>query len=87
MPGPQLPLYSLGRRALRIYAYVPIVARMRFGVTIFSYDGQVTFGVTGDHDVSPEVDIVAAGIADGLADLVRIAERGRTHKTKSKARR
>jgi diacylglycerol O-acyltransferase len=59
---------------------------MRFGVTIFSYDGEVTFGVTGDHDTSPDVDVLAGGIADGLADLVRIAERG-SKKAKAKARR
>ena len=87
VPGPQLPLYSLGRRMRRVYAYVPIAAHMRFGVTIFSYDGEVTFGVTGDHDASPDVDVLARGIADGLADLVRIATRRRTQKTKSKARR
>jgi diacylglycerol O-acyltransferase / wax synthase len=87
VPGPQLALYSLGRRMQRVYAYVPIAAQMRFGVTIFSYDGEVTFGVTGDHDTSPDVDVLAGGIADGLADLVRIAERGRNRKPKSKALR
>ena len=61
---------------------------MRFGVTIFSYDGEVTFGVTGDHDASPDVDVLARGIADGLADLVKIAEPGHvTQKAKAKARR
>jgi diacylglycerol O-acyltransferase len=87
VPGPQLALYSLGRRMQRVYAYVPIAAQMRFGVTIFSYDGEVTFGVTGDHDTSPDVDVLAGGIADGLADLVRIAERGSKKKAKAKARR
>jgi diacylglycerol O-acyltransferase len=87
VPGPQLPLYSLGRRMRRVYAYVPIAAHMRFGVTIFSYDGEVTFGVTGDHDASPDVDVLARGIDDGLADLVRIASPAPAHKTKSKARR
>jgi diacylglycerol O-acyltransferase len=73
VPGPQLPLYSLGRRMRRVYAYVPIAAQMRFGVTIFSYDGEVTFGVTGDHDMSPDVDVLADGISHGLAQLVEIA--------------
>jgi diacylglycerol O-acyltransferase len=86
VPGPQLPLYSLGRRMRRVYAYVPIAAQMRFGVTIFSYDGEVTFGVTGDHDASPDVDVLAGGISDGLANLVKIANRGRAQKAKSKAR-
>jgi diacylglycerol O-acyltransferase / wax synthase len=86
VPGPQLPLYSLGRRMQRVYAYVPIAAQMRFGVTIFSYDGEVTFGVTGDHDASPDVDVLARGISDGLADLVRIANRGRAQRSKPKAK-
>lgn len=73
VPGPQVPLYSLGRRMLRVYAYVPIAAQMRFGVTIFSYDGEVTFGVTGDHDTSPDVEVLAGGIRDGLAELVQAA--------------
>jgi diacylglycerol O-acyltransferase len=88
VPGPQLPLYSLGRRMQRVYAYVPIAAQMRFGVTIFSYDGEVTFGVTGDHDASPDVDVLAGGISDGLAELVEIAA-GMQHPkpAKKKARR
>jgi diacylglycerol O-acyltransferase len=73
VPGPQVALYSHGRKMQRVYAYVPIAAQMRFGVTIFSYDGEVTFGVTGDHDTSPDVDVLAAGIRDGLAELVDAA--------------
>jgi diacylglycerol O-acyltransferase len=87
VPGPQLPLYSLGRRMVRVYAYVPIAAHMRYGVTIFSYDGEVTFGVTGDHDASPDVDVLATGIGDGLADLVRLAAGKHVKRSKSKARR
>ena len=68
-------------------AYVPIAAQMRFGVTIFSYDGEVTFGVTGDHDTSPDVDVLARGISDGLAELVRIADKASRPKAKAKARR
>ena len=86
VPGPQVPLYSLGRRMQRVYAYVPIAAQMRFGVTIFSYDGEVTFGVTGDHDASPDVDVLARGIRDGLADLVTIAKRRRSKKPRTSAR-
>jgi diacylglycerol O-acyltransferase / wax synthase len=86
VPGPQVPLYSLGRRMRRVYAYVPIAAQMRFGVTIFSYDGEVTFGVTGDHDASPDVDVLARGIRDGLADLVTIAKRQRSKNPRTSAR-
>ena len=87
VPGPQLQLYSLGRRMLRVYAYVPIAAHMRFGVTIFSYHGEVTFGITGDQDVSPDVDDLARGIRGGLDELVAIAtaRTGTPKRTKKKA--
>ena len=70
VPGPQVPLYSCGRRMLRIYPYVPIAAPMRIGVAIFSYNGSVTFGVTGDLEQSPDVDVLADGISAGMADLL-----------------
>ena len=70
VPGPQIPLYCCGRRMLEALPYVPIVAPIRTGVAIFSYDGGVTFGVTGDLEHSPDVDILADGIAAGIAALL-----------------
>ena len=49
VPGPQEPLYALGRRLVEIIPYVPIATTLRTGVAIFTYSGQVTFGVTGDY--------------------------------------
>jgi len=69
VPGPQLPLYSCGRQLLRAYPYVPIAAPLRIGVAIFSYNGTVTFGITGDHDVSSDIGVLAAGITTAISDL------------------
>src|SRR5207302_3909511 len=41
VPGPQFPLYTLGRRMLKAFPYVPLAGRMRVAVAIFSYDGQL----------------------------------------------
>ena len=71
IPGPQVPLYCRGRKMVRAYAYVPVAAPVRISVAIFSYDGEVTFGVTGDREVSPDVDVFARGIVDGVAQLVK----------------
>lgn len=73
VPGPQLPLYTCGRRMLKAYPYVPIVAPLRTGVAIFSYDGAVFFGVTGDREVSRDVDLLASGIEAALAELLAAA--------------
>jgi diacylglycerol O-acyltransferase len=69
VPGPQLPLYSCGRQLLRAYPYVPIAAPLRIGVAIFSYNGTVTFGITGDHDVSSDIATLATGITQTIHDL------------------
>jgi hypothetical protein len=46
---------------------------MRIGVSIFSYDGTVTFGVTGDREVSADVGALAAGIDDAIAEMLALA--------------
>ncbi|HXY44561.1 MAG TPA: wax ester/triacylglycerol synthase family O-acyltransferase, partial [Acidimicrobiales bacterium] len=73
VPGPQIPLYILGRRMLAAYPYVPIAGQVRIGVAIFSYDGNVTFGVTGDYDAAPDIDILCRGIEDEMRTLVALA--------------
>lgn len=70
VPGPQLPLYVLGRRMLSAYPYVPIAGQIRIGIAIFSYDGNVTFGVTGDYDSAPDIDVLCKGIDGGMAELL-----------------
>jgi diacylglycerol O-acyltransferase len=69
VPGPQLPLYVLGRRMRTALPYVPLGAQCRTGIAIFSYDGQVNFGVTGDYDTTPDLDVLCRGIEDGMAEL------------------
>jgi WS/DGAT/MGAT family acyltransferase len=70
VPGPQLPLYSCGRRMVRVCPYVPLAAPIRVGVAIFSYDGELAFGVTGDYDCAPDIDVLVRGIRDGVAELL-----------------
>ncbi len=73
VPGPQLPLYVLGRRMRSAYPYVPLGGQMRITVAIFSYDGQVNFGITGDFDAAPDLDVLARGIERGLAEMRALA--------------
>lgn len=73
VPGPQRPLYALGRRLLEIIPYVPIASTVRTGVSIFSYCGELAVGVTGDYDAAADVDVLARGIDDSMAALVKAA--------------
>jgi diacylglycerol O-acyltransferase len=77
VPGPQITLYASGRRMLKAYPYVPLAGQIRVGVAIFSYDGQVNFGVTGDYDAAPDIDILCEGIEAGMDELLVLADKGK----------
>jgi diacylglycerol O-acyltransferase / wax synthase len=70
VPGPQHPLYLRGRQMRAAYPFVPIGDGIRTGVAIFSYAGQLTFGVTADYDTVPDVEVLTDGIERGFAELV-----------------
>ena len=73
VPGPQMPLYVVGRQMLKAYPYVPLAGQIRVGVAIFSYNGQVNFGVTGDYDTAPDLDVLCTGIEEGLQQLLKLS--------------
>jgi len=75
VPGPQQPLYGMGRRLVEIIPYVPIATTLRTGIAIFSYCGTVTFGITGDFAANPDLDVLARGIESGLSELLAAAQR------------
>jgi sulfate permease, SulP family len=66
-------LAGMGRRLVEIIPYVPIATTVRIGVSIFSYCGNVTFGVTGDYAANPDLDVLAHGIEHGISELLAAA--------------
>ncbi len=74
VPGPPFPLYVLGRRLEGLYPFVPLAAGVRAGVAIFSYEGRLTFGLTGDFDGMPDLDVLADGIRAGFGELAGLAD-------------
>jgi WS/DGAT/MGAT family acyltransferase len=69
IPGPREPLYMLGRPLRRLMPYVPIASRLRFGIAIFSYCDELTFGVTGDYDTA-DVELIGREISAAIDELV-----------------
>jgi WS/DGAT/MGAT family acyltransferase len=70
VPGPQKTLYAAGRRMLECFPYVPLAGHVRIGVAIFSYDGGLHFGVTGDWDHAPDVAVLCRGIERSMDELL-----------------
>jgi len=69
VPGPQVPLYCLGRKMLEYRPFVPISHGLRVGTAILSYNGRLFFGVTGDYDTMPDVEVLATEAAAGIGEL------------------
>jgi diacylglycerol O-acyltransferase len=74
VPGPQQPLYLAGRRMLEAVPYVPLAGQVRVGVAIFSYDGALKFGVTGDYETAPDIGVLCDGIEKGMSELLAAAQ-------------
>jgi WS/DGAT/MGAT family acyltransferase len=90
VPGPRFPLYILGRRMEGAYPYVPIGDNVRISVAIFSYLDRFSFGITADYDAVPDVDVLAKGIARGVAELGGLATRSlgaRNGRSRGKSRK
>ena len=70
VPGPQQPVWTMGRRLLEAFPFVPPGSAVRLVTSIFSYDGVLNFGVAADFDGVPDVDVMAQGIEAGLAEML-----------------
>ncbi len=69
VPGPQQPLYLLGRRLRALYPVVPLAGRQALGVAVMSYDGRLGFGLLGDYDALADLDILADMLSDSITAL------------------
>jgi diacylglycerol O-acyltransferase / wax synthase len=69
VPGPQFPLYLLGRRMLDPFPMVPLAKNQALGVALLSYDGAINFGIVGDFDLMWDLDEFADDLAESLAEL------------------
>ena len=74
VPGPQFPLYVLGRKLSEIFPIPFLAGERALAIAIISYDGKVGFGLLGDYDALPDLDVVSEGIEASLAQLVTLAE-------------
>jgi hypothetical protein len=77
IPGPQVPLYVLGRRLEDLFPVAFLPEDHALSVAIMSYNGGLDYGLLGDYDAMPDIDLVADGIEASLAELLAAARRRR----------
>jgi diacylglycerol O-acyltransferase len=73
VPGPQFPLYVLGREMLQAIPVAFLPENHALAIAIMSYNGQMNFGLLGDFDALPDIDRIGEDIAEELATLVSLA--------------
>ncbi len=76
VPGPQFPLYVLGRQMESIFPMVPLAHKQALCVGIMSYNGQVNFGLIGDYDAMADLESFALDLEEATVEAVATAPGG-----------
>jgi diacylglycerol O-acyltransferase / wax synthase len=80
VPGPQFPLFVLGRQMESIFPMVPLARRQALCVGIMSYNGQVDFGLIGDYDAMADLESFGLDLENAIGELsaATIGAQGKT---------
>jgi diacylglycerol O-acyltransferase len=73
VPGPQLPLYVLGRELQALYPMVPLAQNTALGIAIMSYNGTLNFGLNGDYDALSHIEMLADELRAAIEELLGAA--------------
>jgi diacylglycerol O-acyltransferase / wax synthase len=73
VPGPQMPLYLLGREMQEIVPIAFLPENHALAIAIMSYNGELDFGLLGDYDAMPDLESVGRFLEDSLAELLDAA--------------
>jgi len=73
VPGPQVPLYMLGRELDAIFPMVPLAENQALGIAIMSYNGQLNFGLNADYDAMSDLEALADELRASIEELAAAA--------------
>jgi diacylglycerol O-acyltransferase / wax synthase len=70
VPGPQFPLYALGRELLDLFPVAFLPRDHALAVAIMSYNGGMDFGLLGDYDAMPDLEALGRMIEEARDELL-----------------
>ena len=73
VPGPQVPLYLLGRQMDEMVPLGFLAEGHSVFFAIMSYNGKLDISMLADRDAMPDVDMLAAALEDALKELLDAA--------------
>ena len=75
VPGPQFPLYVLGRELVDLFPVAFLPSEHALAVAVMSYNGGMAFGLLADYDAVPDLDALGEMFESSLAELLTAARR------------
>ncbi len=73
VPGPQFPLYLLGRELRDLFPIAFLPKDHALAVAIMSYNGGIDYGLLADYDAVPDADAFGRHLETAVAELVAAA--------------
>jgi hypothetical protein len=73
VPGVQLPVYAGGSRLLEVYPALPLTPNTGLIICVLSYDNNLHFGLVGDPEILPDLDVLSDGLRMAFARLRQAA--------------
>jgi diacylglycerol O-acyltransferase / wax synthase len=72
-PGPQAPRYLRGVRMEESYPFIPLAGDAALSMAVSSYAGGMFFGILGDYEAMPDLDVLAGFVRDAVDELAGAA--------------
>ena len=85
VPGPQVPLYVLGRELLDVFPVAFLPQNHALAIAIMSYNGKIDFGLLGDYDAMEDITLIGEGIEAEIKQLLEAAKSAKKAKGASPA--
>jgi diacylglycerol O-acyltransferase len=73
VPGPQFPLYLLGREMQEIVPIAFLPENHALAIAAMSYNGKIDFGLLADYDALPDLDSIAEFVDESVDELLAAA--------------
>lgn len=70
VPGPQIPLFLLDRQMVDAFPMPFLAENHRLAIAVMSYNGRINFGILGDYDAVPDIQVLADALSDARDDLL-----------------
>lgn len=86
IPGPRIPLYSLGARLREVYPVVPLPDRHAVSIGITTNVETACYGIYADPQAVPDLNLLTAGLNEAIDELLAAAAREQEEQEESVAR-